>query len=150
MERIKNFVQLTPLIATGGQPKAEQFPKIAEQGYDYVINLGMPDHPDAVLEEDRLVSELGMNYIHIPVKFDAPSKKQVAFFCQLLSSLNTQKIFVHCIMNYRVSAFMYHYFTKVEKRSEQASKSIMFERWDINPVWQDMLKWSAEDLGLTR
>ncbi|SBS31279.1 hypothetical protein MSP8886_02049 [Marinomonas spartinae] len=148
MEKIRNFVQLTPLIATGGQPKAEQFLSIAENGYDYVINLGMLDHPDAVLEEDQLVSELGMSYIHVPVKFDAPSKKQVALFCRLLSLLKTQKVFVHCIMNYRVSAFMYHYFSKVEKCSEHASKSIMFERWDINPVWQEMLKWSAEDLGL--
>lgn len=148
MESIKNFVQLTEDIATSGQPGVEEFKLIAEAGYEYIINLGMPNHPDAVKEEDRVISELGINYFHIPVKFDLPTKEQVRFFCNLMAFLKGKKIFVHCIMNYRVSAFMYHYLSKVEKHSEEKSRSLIFDQWEPDPIWQELMSWSSEDIGL--
>ncbi|MCP4431941.1 MAG: hypothetical protein GY806_13265 [Gammaproteobacteria bacterium] len=45
---IRNFVQLTPTIATAGQPAADQFKLIAKAGYQAVINIAMPDHADSI------------------------------------------------------------------------------------------------------
>ena len=149
LENIKNFVQLTDQIATAGQPRDEQFEQIANAGYRYVINLGLPNHVDAVADEDVQLAALGVTYIHIPVKFDAPSKEQVKFFCQILATLKGEQVFVHCIMNYRVSAFMYHYLTKVENYSDSAARSSMFESWEMPPAWQELMTWTAEDLDLT-
>lgn len=84
MEKIRNYVQLTEKLGTGGQPSAEQFPIIAENGYRHVINLGMPDHADSLSNEGELVSALGMNYIHIPVPFDKPTREHVRLFCKIL------------------------------------------------------------------
>jgi len=148
MESIKNFVQLTEDVATSGQPGIDEFKLIAGVGYEYIINLGMPDHPDAVKEEDRVISELGLIYVHIPVKFDFPTKEQVRFFCNLMAFLQGKKIFVHCIMNYRVSAFMYHYLSKVEKYSEKKSRSPIFDQWEPDPIWQELMSWSSEEIGL--
>ena len=148
MEVIKNFIQLTDNFGTAGQPTEKQFKLVAESGYKHVINLGMPDHPHAVADEGKLVSELGMNYIHIPVQFDNPSKEQVKLFCNIMSLIRTERVFIHCIMNYRVSAFMYHYLSKVEKLSDKDSKSIMFNYWELDPVWEELMSWTASDIGL--
>jgi protein tyrosine phosphatase (PTP) superfamily phosphohydrolase (DUF442 family) len=148
MESIKNFVQLTDDVATAGQPKFSEFKEIERAGYNYIVNLGMLDHPHAVVEEDKVVSDLGLTYVHIPVAFDSPTKEQVRFFCNLMSSLKGSKVFVHCIMNFRVSAFMYHYLSKVEKLSEEQSKSLMFNYWELDPVWEELMSWSSADIGL--
>jgi len=148
LNNIKNFVQLTDTIGTAGQPTASQFSEIAAAEYRYVVNLGLSNHPNAVPEEDRLLSEFGIGYIHIPVKFDAPSKVQVKLFCDVMHALKGQKVFVHCIMNFRASAFMYHYLTKVEKMTDAKARSIMFDYWDLEPAWVELMSWSAEDIGL--
>ena len=148
MERIRNFVQISGNFGTAGQPSADQFPIIAENGYRHVFNIGMPDHPDALDNEGQLVSALGMNYIHIPVPFDNPSPDQVGFFCKMLSQISHEKVFIHCIMNYRVSAFMYHYLSKMEHRDDESARSVMFQKWNMDPVWKELMTWSSSDLGL--
>lgn len=152
METIRNFVQLTDRIGTAGQPTPEQFGLIAENGYSWVINLAMPDHPDALVDEGELVTREGMGYIHIPVPFKSPEPDHVRQFCRLMKSLldddPTQKVFVHCIMNYRVSAFMFHYFTKLEGLDPALSRSPMFESWTPDPVWADLLAWDGRRIGL--
>lgn len=148
MERIRNFVQLTENFGTAGQPAVDQFMTIAENGYQHVINIGMPDHADAISNEGELVSALGMNYLHIPVPFDNPTPDHVRLFCRVLSQIGHDKVFVHCIMNYRVSAFMYHYLTKIEKRDEDSSRSSMFRKWNMEPEWEKLMSWSSTDLGL--
>jgi len=148
MKRIRNFVQLTEQVGTAGQPTAAQFSTIAENGYQHVVNLGMPDHADAISNEGELVSSLGMNYVHIPVPFDAPRPDHVRLFCGVLSQFREDKVFVHCILNYRVSAFMYHYLTKIEKRDSVAARSPMFEKWNVDPAWEKLMAWSSTDLGL--
>ena len=148
MDAIKNFVQLTEQFATAGQPTIEQFNRVAANGYHHVINLAMPDNPYALAEEGSIVTGLGMNYLHIPVMFDHPKPVQLRLFCQLLKLMGQDKVFIHCIMNYRVSAFMYHYLTKIEDYSEEQARSPVLEHWQPDAVWRDLLAWSAEQIGL--
>lgn len=152
MDAITHFVQLTDRIGTAGQPTPEQFSLIADHGYHWVVNLAMPDHPQALVNEGELVSREGMGYIHLPVPFKSPAPQHVRQFCRLLRSLldddPSQKVFVHCIMNYRVAAFMFHYFSKVEGRDPALSRSPMFETWRPDPAWADLMNWNAEKIGL--
>ena len=148
MDRIRNFVRLTENFGTAGQPTAEQFSVIADSGYQHVVNIGMPDHTDAIPNEGELVSSLGMNYIHLPVPFDKPTPDHVQLFCKILSQINHEKVFVHCIMNYRVSAFMYHYLSKIENREESISRSPIFQKWNMEPAWKELMTWSKSELGL--
>lgn len=141
-------MQLTANFGTAGQPTADQFPIIADNEYRHVINIGMPDHPQALANEGELVSALGMNYIHIPVPFDDPGPQQLRLFCKILSAIRDDRVFIHCIMNYRVSAFMYHYLGKVENRSETDARSAMLQKWQMNSVWEEVMSWSTTDIGL--
>lgn len=149
LESIRNFIQLTPRIGTAGQPGADQFEVIAGAGFDSVINIAMPDHPDSIDHEGRLVTELGMNYLHLPVPFDAPSAAHVKQFIAVLQAQAEQQVFVHCIMNYRVSAFMYHYLTLVEHRSSEDARSPIFDHWEIEPQWREIMALQPADLGYT-
>ena len=148
METIRNFVQLTENFGTAGQPTVDQFSTIAAHGYKHVINIGMPDHPDALPNEGEVVSALVMNYIHIPVPFESPTPDHVKLFCNLLAQIKHEKVFIHCIMNYRVSAFMYHYLSKVENLDEIKSRSVMFQKWKPEPAWEEVMSWTSSDIGL--
>lgn len=147
LDAIRNFVQLTPRIGTAGQPSENQFQLIADAGYKTVINIAMPDHPDSIDHEGKLVTELGMNYLHLPVPFDQPKADHVKQFFGLLQAQSEQPVFVHCIMNYRVSAFMYHYLTLIEYWPRDRARSPMFEQWKIEPQWQAIMDLSADQLG---
>ncbi|MEQ5836015.1 protein tyrosine phosphatase family protein [Marinobacter sp. NFXS9] len=152
MDRIFNFVPLTEHFGTAGQPTPEQFALIARHGYTTVINLAMPDHPRALTNEGELVTREGMSYLHLPVPFDAPQPSHVRRFCRLLQALRVddpeQKIFIHCIMNYRVSAFMCHYLHLVEGHDAEAARSPLFGQWQPNATWQALLAWDRDDIGL--
>ena len=91
MEDIKNYIQMLPNIATSGQPTEEQFKKISQAGYRAVVNLAMPDHRDSINNEGQLVTELGMDYFHIPVPFDNPKNEHVRIFCKIMDALKGEK-----------------------------------------------------------
>lgn len=148
MHRIRNFIQLTENIGTSGQPTTDQFSIIAQDGYKHVINIAMPDHEDAVQNESSIVTSFGMNYLHIPVPFQTPRVEHVRLFCNFLYPIRKDKVFIHCIMNYRVSVFMYHYLSKVEGKEEFDSKSPIFQKWSMEPQWKEALKWSRVEIGL--
>ena len=147
LDAIRNFVQLTPRIGTAGQPKENQFDAIAEAGFATVINIAMPDHEDSIDQEGRLVTERGMNYLHLPVPFQAPAPDHVKQFFGLMQAQREQQVLVHCIMNYRVSAFMYHYLTLVEGYAPEQARSPIFDRWKIEPQWQAIMDLTPADLG---
>ena len=148
LESIRNFCALTPKVATAGQPRREHFPLIAEAGFDCVINLALPEHPDSLADEGALVAGLGMSYCHLPVPFDAPAPTHLRRFCALLEAMREQRLFVHCIMNYRVSAFMYLYLMHVEGYAERDARSPIFERWQIETQWQALMEMDSTALGL--
>jgi len=139
---------LTAAIATAGQPRREQFPLIAAAGFDCVINLALPDHTDSLADEGALVTGLGMCYCHLPVPFDAPSRLHLQRFCALLEAQREQRLFIHCIMNYRVSAFMYLYLKHVEGYAESDARSPIFDRWQVEPQWRALLETDPAELGL--
>jgi len=150
LESIRNYVRLTPEIGTAGQPRRDQFEPIVNAGFETVINLALPTHPDSIDDEGRLVTELGMNYLHLPVPFDTPKPDHLFQFCALLAALHGRQVFVHCIMNYRVSIFMYHYLRQVLEYSEPRARSPILDCWQIEPQWREILALDAASLNLSR
>ncbi len=148
MQTIKNYIQILPHIGTSGQPTAEQLGIIAKAGYGAVINLAMPEHDASFDNEGGIVSRLGMQYFHIPVPFDAPQKEHVRLFCNLMDALQGTQVWAHCILNYRVSAFMYHYLSKVEGFDKEKAMSPIFQEWTPDEIWQQILSLTAVEIGL--
>jgi protein tyrosine phosphatase (PTP) superfamily phosphohydrolase (DUF442 family) len=71
----RNFRELDPLLLTSGQPSEEQLANAAHQGCAVVINLALHDDPRYSLRDEAgTVRGLGMNYVHSPVQFRAPTE----------------------------------------------------------------------------
>ena len=141
-EDITNYVQMADNIATSGQPQNAQFADISAAGYEAVINLAMPDSDAAIPNEGSVVALYGMTYVHIPVPFNAPAEHHLKQFMGIMTALEPSKIWVHCVVNYRVSAFMFHYLTRQRGMSEAESSSPILQQWrpKMDPVWQDFMQ----------
>ncbi len=135
---ILNLITISDRINTSGQPSPIQFQDIADAGFNHIINLAMPDSDNALPDEGGFVSELGMNYFHIPVPFDAPTREHLALFLKLMNVLGDEKVWVHCALNMRVSAFMKHYQKSVMKLADEDCVP-MLESWQPDEVWQKFI-----------
>jgi len=150
LREIRNFVQLTEDVGTSGQPRREQFADIAAAGFDAVVNLALPTSDHAIAEEGSLVTDLGMRYVHIPVRFEAPTVDDLQTFFGVMNAFAGRKVWVHCVVNARVSAFMYLYLRHVRGCDEAASRSVVLERWapDMDETWRRFLALQPPEIGL--
>ena len=104
-ETIYNWRRLDDRITTSGQPTEPQLADIHALGVRHIVNLGLHTHEKALPDEAASVSRLGMTYIHIPVDFQNPTDQDFEQFCSVMEQLRKVPVHVHCIANYRVSAF---------------------------------------------
>ncbi|SMN00465.1 hypothetical protein SPONN_1707 [uncultured Candidatus Thioglobus sp.] len=139
IKEIKNFIQASELIASSGQPTEQQIKFIAFAGYEVIINLAMPNSDNAIPEEGNIVTALKMIYIHIPVPYEAPNKTHLNNFLHIMEALSNQKVWVHCALNYRVSAFLYQYGRLSLKVNHQEAQKFMLPSWNPDDVWQEFM-----------
>jgi len=137
---IINYLEIDPRLGTSGQPDPEQFPAIKEAGYELVINLLPETSPDAIPGEPELVADLGMDYLPIPVIWQQPTSADLAQFFEALRANRDRKVFVHCAMNMRVSAFVFLYRVLVEGLPVEEAEPPMRSIWDPNPTWQEFIE----------
>ena len=149
LEDIYHFEAPTEWLGTSGQPTAEQFPLIAAAGYEAVVNLAMPDSDRAIPEEGSLVTSLGMSYVQIPVDFAAPTSTDLESFFGVLRAFEGRKVWVHCVVNARVSAFVFRYLTEVKGYEAEAASTQLLKRWrpEMDEVWRRFL--AAPEVGQT-
>lgn len=135
------FAELSDHISTSGQPAAVDFQAIAAQGFSTVINLALPSSDHALPDEGAIVTSLGMNYVHIPVRWEAPRAEQFRRFAGLMLQLEGEKIWVHCALNMRVSCFMYLYRRHELGWSEVDARKHMDAIWNPrdNPAWAEFV-----------
>lgn len=140
ISEIYRYQPVNDTLATSGQPTEAQFALLAREGFEVVVNLALHDDPRYSLrDEPGLVRSLGMEYIHIPVAFDAPGESDLLAFFDAMEGHQGQKTFVHCAANKRVSAFVGLY--RSIKRSEPADRAfaLMKSIWEPDPVWASFI-----------
>ncbi len=139
LTELYHYRPISSEIATSGQPTEEQFHRIAEQGIQVVINLGLTDADYALHDEQGLVQSLGLIYVPIPVQWQHPAVENFQDFLAAMRRYGNQRRLVHCAANFRVSCFiaLYHVF---EDRwtPEQAMEDLKVV-WSPNEVWQDFI-----------
>jgi protein tyrosine phosphatase (PTP) superfamily phosphohydrolase (DUF442 family) len=136
IEDISNFIQLSDRIATSGQPTAIQYPTIATASYQTVINLALTTSANALPDEATIAADLGLEYIHLPVLWEAPTLENFQEFANVMNADLERKIFIHCAANKRVSAFMYLY-RQIYEQIDAATARIDLEKiWVPNQIWQ--------------
>ena len=135
LESIRNFVSLGAKLATAWQPTEAQLAAVRSHGFEVVVNLGTMDPRYCLLGEADIVAALGMAYHHIPVDFQNPTEQDFGQFCAVMEELKDAPVHVHCIANYRVSAFLYRYRRDVLGADEAQARAEMEDVWQPNGVW---------------
>ncbi len=135
---IVNFLQISDGLATAGQPTVEQYPAIVAAGYQVVINLALTDSPSALVDEGSIASNLGIEYIQIPVEWTAPTLADFQKFGSAMDAHPDDKIFVHCAANKRVSAFVYLY-RICQGVDELIARQDLIKIWTPNRIWEQFI-----------
>jgi uncharacterized protein (TIGR01244 family) len=140
IESIYNFLRLSENIATSGQPTKEQLKEIGQAGYEVVINLGLTESDYALEDEEGLVRDLGMKYVHIPVIWEDPTPENLEEFLSIMEIHQENKVFVHCAANMRVSVFMALYrVLRLGWKLEHAMGDV-HKIWVPNAIWTTFIQ----------
>lgn len=145
IEDIYNFVQISDSIATSGQPTKEQFTAIKEAGYELIVNLALPQSLNSLPDEKQIIESQEMQYLHIPVVWENPSLENFKEFVEVMESNADTKVFVHCVANMRVSAFMYLYRRLNKGINEEEAKKDLHKIWIPNENWQKFINHVVEN-----
>jgi protein tyrosine phosphatase (PTP) superfamily phosphohydrolase (DUF442 family) len=147
-EPILNYLEISEQLGTGGQPKPAAFAALAADGYQVVINLGMPHSEEAVPDEDWLVTEQGMSYIHLPVPWERPKPAHLEQFFALMEAFQSERVFVHCIVNMRVSVFVYLYRVCRQGIAPEIAAAALLRIWQPTDQWQAFIEAVLGDIAL--
>ncbi len=142
LEDILNFraLGLGGRIGTAGQPAEYQFETIKSSGYETVINLALSTSLGALPNEREIVEKNGLSYIHIPVVWEDPTAGDLNQFFAAMDARPDQRVFVHCAMNKRVSAFMFLYRVLRLKEPEEVARKDLLKIWTPEPHWQRFIE----------
>jgi len=136
----RNFREVDERLLTAGQPNEAQLADAARQGVKVVINLALHDDPRySLADEAGCVRGLGMAYVHIPVRFNAPSEENLQAFIGAMDAHKGEKILVHCAANYRVTAFVGLYRVLCEGWTADKAFEPMRSVWEPDVVWKEFI-----------
>jgi len=134
LAKINNYRQYNENFASSGQPTKEQLKLVKNSGVERVIYLAFNNNTSALKDEDRLVTSLGMTYIHIPVDFDNPSLSDFQIFSTIMKQ-NQQKTLLHCQVNFRASTFSFLYRVLSLNEPIHEAKEALDSVWEPNEIW---------------
>ncbi|UAJ11969.1 protein tyrosine phosphatase family protein [Polymorphobacter megasporae] len=144
---ILNWRRLDDRITTSGQPDEAGLAAIRDLGVGHVVNLALHTHPKALPDEGASVAALGMTYTHIPVDFDNPTEDDFDRFCAVMAAAADVPVHVHCIVNARVTAFVYRWQRDVVGAGEGEARTMMDSVWHPGGVWAEFI---GDEAGVTQ
>lgn len=156
VEAVTNYRKISPTLGTGGMPLESQIGALARDGYAVLVNLAMPGTPYALENEAELAAEHELEYHAIPVVWEAPTLQNLADFFSVMQASQGRKTFAHCVLNMRVSCFVFLYRVVLEGRQDgvqhhaliEAARADMLHIWQPNLVWQRFLREAGEAYGV--
>ena len=140
LSEARNFRQVDESLLTAGQPNEAQLADAARQGVQGVVNLALHNDPRySLADEAGCVRGLGMDYVHIPVQFKAPTEENLRAFIAAMELHKGKKILVHCAANYRVTAFVGLYRVLCEGWTTDKAFEPMRSVWEPDAVWKQFI-----------
>ena len=137
LSEIRNYKEYSPLFSSSGQPSEEQLQAVSAAGFERVAYIAFSDSRGAIDNEDTIVKELGMDYVQVPVIWDAPTVSDFYAFAGAMQREPERKTLLHCQANYRASAMTYAY------RVTQAGVPESEARKDLEAIWTPEGTWEA-------
>jgi uncharacterized protein (TIGR01244 family) len=136
LSAIQRYVELSPTLATAGQPTEDQLIQALQLGFDVVINLGLHTDPSYALpDEEATVRAHGAKYVHIPVAFGAPQLSQFHQFCRAMGEAANSKVLIHCRHNKRVPVFVALDRVLRQGWTKDAALQDMRVLWEPDAIW---------------
>jgi [ribosomal protein S5]-alanine N-acetyltransferase len=135
LQQILGFRRLSSLLASAGQPNEHGIATIARAGFKHLINLALPSSPGALANEAELAQRAGLEYLHLPIDFEAPQLEHARRLFSALDERQRDPVLVHCAKNMRVSALLYVY------RCLRGGVLPLQARADLLAVWQPNHTW---------
>jgi len=149
LSEITNYIEYSPSFSSAGQPGKEQIKLLRADGFERVIYIALTNTHGAIADEDVIVKELGMNYIQIPVIWDAPTQSDYYAFAAAMQQQPEQKTLLHCQFNYRASAFSFLYRVLHNDVAVGDAKADMNSIWQPNEVWTNLIIAVLEENGIS-
>src|SRR5262245_18762559 len=140
-EEIYNYIKVNEETITSGQPTEAQLRAVAAEGFTTVINLAPIEPPYSLADTAGLVRTIGLAYYNIPVEWENPRAQDFEAFEQTIVQLPEGKTLIHCIANFRVTAFYSLYAQKHLGWSEVQADAFRAKIWarNDNPVWEQFI-----------
>jgi [ribosomal protein S5]-alanine N-acetyltransferase len=127
---------------TSGQLSARDIERLPEFGIDAVVNLALPSASNALPGEAEAVAGQGMTFVQIPVPWEKPEPRHLQQFIGVMDAFGGRTVWVHCALNFRVSAFVYLYRRLRLGEAHEAALHPLRTVWRPNPVWQAFIEQS--------
>ena len=135
VEGMKGFIQVSDELSCAGQPTEDEFALVRRSGVRLVVNLALSESDFALPDERAVVEALGMDFVHIPVPFSAPT---VQHFVQCESELlarHGQSVLVHCAYNWRASSFVALFAERHWGWTREKSERLRTALWSPDDTW---------------
>jgi len=144
---ISNYREYSATFSSSGQPTKEQLELLKDDGFERIVYIAFNNSGNAFADEDAVVKELGMDYVHIPVIWDQPTASDFYAFAGAMQREPDRKTLLHCQVNYRASAFGFLYRVLYEEVSVAEAKADMNSVWQPNETWQQLIFGILEENG---
>ena len=136
---IRNYKEYSPTFSSAGQPSREQLDLVKEAGFERVAYIAFSNSRGAIADEDAVVKELGMDYVQVPVIWNAPTKADFYAFAGAMQREPDKKTLLHCVANYRASAFAFMYRVVYLGVPVAEAKADMNTIWQPNEIWRYLI-----------
>ena len=149
---ILNVQKVHDNLYSSGQPTLAQLEILAQAGVSVVVNLAFnannnPQVTDAnSAQEDRMVLELGMQYIQVPILWDCPEASSALFALKAIYHLNAQLVWVHCDDNKCAASLMYLYRRFYMQMPIDEAQALLHEVWQPDETWVGLINAVAMQL----
>jgi protein tyrosine phosphatase (PTP) superfamily phosphohydrolase (DUF442 family) len=144
---ISNYREYSETFASSGQPTKEQLELLRDEGFERIVYIAFSNSGKAFVDEDVVVKELGMDYVHIPVIWDQPTAADFYAFAGSMQRDADRKTLLHCQVNYRASAFSFLYRVLYEDVPVAEAKADMNSVWQPNETWRNLIFEILEENG---
>ena len=147
LDEITNYREYSELLSSSGQPSESQLHALEAAGFERVVFLAFSDSHGSIANEDALVEKLGMEFVHVPVDWEAPSKTDFYLLAGAVEWESHKKTLIHCQVNFRASAFSFLYRVLYNDVDMGDAKTDLDSVWVPNETWRTFIFSILEENG---
>jgi len=133
-----NVVVIDAKLVTSGQPSATALAGLKAEGFEAVVYLAPSSVSDAVKDEPAILLSQGIEFVHVPIPFGAPTDAQFEAVSAALARLRDKKVLVHCQVNMRASTMVFLHRVLHRKESPSGAYEAVSRVWSPQGPWKDM------------